>query len=98
MGPRYANLFAAYTEQQIFHQYNGPKPEMFKPYIDDCLGATSGTTEELEQFIYFVDSFHPALKLKWEVSNTSVTFLDIKTSIQENKLTTSVYYKSIYFA
>ena len=42
MGPDYANLFVGYVEEQIFNQFDGPKPELFgRRYIDDCLGATS---------------------------------------------------------
>ena len=48
---------------------------------------------ELERFIGFVNSFHPALKFTWEISETSVTFLDINISVQDNKLATSVHYK-----
>ena len=59
MGPNYANLFVGYVEEQIFNQFDGPKPELFGRYIDDCLGATSCTKEELERFIGFVNSFHP---------------------------------------
>ena len=66
MGPNYANLFVGYVEEQIFNQFDGPKPELFGRYIDDCLGATSCTKEELERFIGFVNSFHPALKFTWE--------------------------------
>ena len=47
MGPNYANLFVGYVEEQIFNQFDGPKPELFGRYIDDCLGATSCTKEEL---------------------------------------------------
>ena len=36
---------------------------------------------------------HPALKFTWEISQTSVTFLDIKISVQDNNLATSVHYK-----
>ena len=86
MGPNYANLFVGYVEEQIFNQFDGPKPELFGRYIDDCLGATSCTKEELEQFIAFV-------KFTWEISETSVTFLDINISVQDNKLATSVHYK-----
>ena len=93
MGPNYANLFVGYVEEQIFNQFDGPKPELFGRYIDDCLGATSCTKEELKQFIVFVNSFHPALKFTWEISETSVTFLDINISVQDNKLATSVHYK-----
>ena len=93
MGPNYANLFVGYVEEQIFNQFDGPKPELFGRYTDDCLGATSCTKEELERFIGFVNSFHPALKFTWEISETSVTFLDINISVQDNKLATSVHYK-----
>ena len=28
MGPNYANLFVGYVEEQIFNQFDGPKPEL----------------------------------------------------------------------
>ena len=93
MGPSYANLFVGYVEEQIFNQFDGPKPELFGRYIDDCLGATSCTKEELERFISFVNSFHPALKFTWEISETSINFLDINISVQDNNLATIVHYK-----
>ena len=93
MGPSYANLFVGFTEHQFFSQYHGPKPELYGRYIDDCIGATSSTREELTQFITAVNSFHPALKYTWEISDTSLAFLDIKISIEGNGLCTSVYYK-----
>ena len=34
--------------------------------------------EELTQFITAVNSFHPALKYTWEISDDSLSFLDIK--------------------
>ena len=74
MGPSYANLFVGYTEHQFFNQYNGPKPDHYRRYIDDCVGATSSTREELNQFITAVNSFHPALKYTWEISDTSLAF------------------------
>ena len=40
-----------------------------------------------------VNSFHPALKYTWEISDTSLAFLDIKLSIEGNGLCTSVHYK-----
>ena len=43
-------------------------------YIDDCIGATSSTREELTQFITAVNSFHPALKYIWEISDISLLF------------------------
>ena len=93
MGPRLRQSFAVFIEHQFFSHYHGPKPELYGRYIDDCIGATSSTKEELTQFITAVISFHPALKYTWEISDTSLAFLDIKISIEGNVLCTSVYYK-----
>ena len=93
MGPSYANIFVGYTENQFFNQYNGSQPKLYRRYIDDCVGAPSSTREELEQFIYSVNSFHPALKCTWQISETYIAFLDINVSIHNNGLSTSVYYK-----
>ena len=93
MGPSCANLFVGYIENQVFNQFNGTKPELYGRYIDDCFGAISSSREELDHFITSVNSFHPALKYTWEISETSIAFLDIKVSINGNGLSTSVHYK-----
>ena len=69
-------------ESATFNQYNGPKPGLYRRYIDDCIGATSSSREDLNQFITAVNSFHPALKSTWEISDISLAFLDIKVSIE----------------
>ena len=88
MEPSYANLFVGFIEHPFFIQNNGPKPELYGRYINDCIGATSSTREELTQFITAVNSFHPALKYTWGISDTSLAFLDIKISIEGNGLCT----------
>ena len=47
----------------------------------------------MERFIGFFNSFHQTLKFTWEISETSVTFLVINISVQDNNLATSVHYK-----
>ena len=61
MGPSYANLFVSYIENKFFSNYQGPKADLYKRYlyIDDCVGATSSSREELNLFITSVNSFHP---------------------------------------
>ena len=80
MGPSYANVFVGYVEHQFFNQYDGPKPDFYGRYNDDCIGAISSSREELNRFITSVNSFHPSLKYTWEISETSLAFLDIKVS------------------
>jgi len=63
MGPSYANLFVGFVEHQFFSQYNGRKPELNSSYIDDCIGATLSTREELTQFITAVNSFQLGSKI-----------------------------------
>ena len=93
MGPNYANLFVGFVEKQIFEQYTDPIPDYLGRYIDDCLGTASCSRVELQRFINFVNNFHPALQFTWEISETSVSFLDILVSINGNLLSTSVFYK-----
>ena len=50
---------------------------------------------KLESFINFVNDFHPALQFTWEISETSISFLNIPVSINGNRLTTSVFHKLI---
>ena len=93
MGPNYANLFVGFVEKQIFEQYTDPIPDYLGRYIDDCVGTASCSRGDLECFINYVNNFHPALQFTWEISETSVSFLDILVSINGNRLTTSVFYK-----
>ena len=78
----YANCFVGFIEHQFFSQYNGPKPELYGRYIDDCISATSSTRDELTQLITVINSFRLALKYTWEIFDTSLAFLDIKISIK----------------
>ncbi len=80
MGPNYANLFVGFVEKQIFEQYTDTTPDHLGRYID-------------EQFINYVNNFYPALQFTWEISEPSVSFLDILVSINGNRLVTSVFYK-----
>ena len=93
MGPSYANLFVGFIGNKFLSNYHEPKPDLHKRYIDDCVGATSSSREKLNLFIDSVNSFHPALKYTWEISENSLAFLDIQLSINDNGLSTSVHYK-----
>jgi hypothetical protein len=95
MGPSYACLFVGYIESQIFSQYTGPCPSLFKRFIDDCVGLWTRPLGELQTFINFVGNFHPSLKFTHEISDSSLTFLDIQLQIQPGStlISTSVFYK-----
>jgi hypothetical protein len=81
MGPNYANVFVGFVEKQIFEQWTDRIPDYLGRYIDDCLDTASCSRVELERFINFVNNFYRVLQFTWEISETSVTFLDILISI-----------------
>ena len=58
-GPEYSFLAVGKQEIKISETYDGPFPEFHKRYIDDILGATSMSRENLDRFINFVSNFHP---------------------------------------
>ena len=57
------------------------------------MGATSGKLDELQEFINFINDFHPAIKFTYEISKDSLSFLDIRLTITNSALSTSVFYK-----
>eukprot|EP00061_Rhincodon_typus_P010830 g35409.t1 len=62
MGPSYACLFIGYVEQSLFSTYTSTVPQLFRHYIDLCIGAASCAQAELDQFNHFRNNFHPVLK------------------------------------
>ena len=93
MGPSYANLFVDFIEHQFFRQINGPKPGLYGRLIDDCIGATFSTREELIQIITVANSSNPALKYTWEISDIFLTFLHNKVWRQRPILQTYRFYR-----
>ena len=79
--------------KKIFQSFQGPIPELFKCFVDNGIGATSMARSDQENFISFICSFHPALKFKYQISSSYLSFLDIKLQITDNHITTSIFYK-----
>ena len=67
-------FLSASSKNSFSKNSDGTKPGLYRRYIDDCFGATSCSRQELDYFIASVNSFHPALKYTWEVSECSIAF------------------------
>ena len=50
MGPSYACLFMGYLETQIQNTSQDPQPEHYYRYIDDGIGITTLSKEELNSY------------------------------------------------
>ena len=93
MGPSYACLFVGYVEEKILLTYTGTKPIMLRRYIDDYVGISASTKKELEDIMQYVNDFHPSLSYTYDISDTSVNFLDISISMTQLGLTIDIFYK-----
>ena len=93
MGPSYACLFMGFLEHQFFQTYDGPIPEVYRRYIDDGVGSSVMAFNDLEKFIVNFNDFHYAVKFTWKITDTSLECLDVKMSVQEGDISTSIYYK-----
>ena len=68
--------------------------EIYKRYINDDIGATLLSYKQHLDFNNFAKNFHPAVKFTYEISEKSVTFLGMKISLKQGKLTISGHNKS----
>ena len=93
LGPNCACLFVGHVEEQIFQQYPGKKPDLYKRYIDYIAGAASCSKNELDNFGEFINNFHPSLKFTWAISDNQLPFLDLLLKPIPQGLTTSIHYK-----
>ena len=82
-----------HIEEQIFQQYNGKSPDLYKRYIDDIVGAASCNKQDQEDFASFVNNFHPSLKFTWAISDDKLPFLDPYLKPSSNRLITTIHYK-----
>lgn len=92
-GPTYACLFMGYLEEHFLKSFSGPKPFFYVRYIDDILGISDMTLDQLETFFDEFNDFHPRIKFTHEVSDSGVNFLDCTFKITSTGISSSVYYK-----
>ena len=75
MGPSYVCLIMSHLEHSLLPQYKKAVPEIYNRYIDDGIGATSMSYNQLMDFINFLQNFYfPPFKFTYEISEKSATF------------------------
>ena len=91
--PSYAILFMDKFERDFLAKC-ALSPLMWWRYIDDIFMIWPHSSEELYSFISGLNEAHSTLKLTYEASLTTVHFLDVRISKDENGIIqTSVYTK-----
>ncbi|KAL8603505.1 hypothetical protein ACOMHN_038646 [Nucella lapillus] len=94
MAPTIACLFMGRLETQLLDQSPAPVPrDLWRRYIDDIFLLWTGTDEELAAFIRHLNSFHNSIKFTINIEESSISFLDIRISINSGYLQSDVFTK-----
>ena len=90
--PTYTCIYMDQVEQKFLAtQIN--QPLIWLRYIDDMIFIWTHGEEELEKFMSSFNSFTPNLKLTCDSSKKDISFLDHKTSMGKDKLSTDMHTK-----
>ena len=71
MAPTYANIFVEVLEKQLLL-----KPFGWIRFINDIFALWTHGTETFNQFLNYINKFHPTIKFDYTFSHKTVNFLD----------------------
>ena len=91
----YADIAVEPIDNAIFDEMKTTYSEIlyYGRYRDDCLVLWCGIEDKLDSFLTFLNEQSPDLKFTMEIGGKSICFLDLKISIINQKLVTTVYSK-----
>lgn len=95
--PSYANIFMAVWEDTALSGCSMP-PLHYYRFLDDIWGVWTGSIEQFNSFISYLNGIDPSIHLKSEISTSTINFLDTTvfkgpSFFQTNKLDIKVYFK-----
>lgn len=96
--PSYANIYMANWEEEVFKKCR-QRPINYFRYLDDILGIWAGSREEFDEFLTILNSHDSSIKLKAEINEDTIQFLDTTVYkgpqfMETGKLDIKVYFKS----
>ena len=85
--PPCANVFMGKFEESHIYPYIHHFRKFYLRYIDDLFLIWTGTKQQFEDFICNLNNQHPSIKFSYQISNTSIDFLDTTVYIKNRKST-----------
>ena len=100
--PTFANLFMPGIEEEfldIITERGTPKPTLWIRFIDDIFLIWPSSKESFLEFFSLLKLYHPNIKYTYEVSTTSISFLNLtihkgKRFTESNILDIAPHFKS----
>ena len=93
--PSYANMFMGKLEESILRKLSC-KPHTWWRFLDDIFCVWTGSIEELNEMLQYLNAFHPTIKFTMNMmENNKISFLDVEVTLEDDhSLSTDVYYKT----
>ena len=82
MAPSYANIFMRKLEKHLLESSIERLLSWYR-FIDDVDMKWTQSDEELQNFLSCANNLHPSIKFTHEISNTTISFLDISSSLSD---------------
>ena len=94
LAPTLANFFLGHQETLLFEgeTTDTDHPAFYVRYVDDVFCVFRGNAK-FENFLSKLNALHGNLKFTHEFGGKAMPFLDIKVSLNDNKLQTTVFRK-----
>jgi len=91
----YADMAMASVDDAIFEKMGSTFKELlyYGRYRDDCFSLWCGSKEKLNELFNFINSLNDDLKFTMEIGDDQLCFLDLKITLSNNNLSTTVYSK-----
>ena len=94
--PTFANIFMDKWEERSQSGWTGSQIEFWRRFIDDIFFIWLGTEADLKEFVKFVNSLLPSIKVtvEYNIQSRSVNYLDVTVFIDnDGYLRTDLYKK-----
>ena len=91
--PSYANIFMDHFEKKLIYPFIKGFSLIYLRFIDDIFFIWTGNKKDLMKFLNELDTKHESIKFEYQISKTSITFLDPEAYIKNSKLYTKIYRK-----
>ena len=104
MAVSFANIFMTRFECNMLEAYEREhqmRPHLWLRFIDDIFFVWSGDESSLKHFIEYCSNYsmqqgmQSTIRFTYSYSRTDVSFLDMKVSLKNNKICTSVHSKPV---
>ena len=91
----YADIAMSSIDDSIFKKMESTYSELlyYGRYRDDCLSLWCGSIEKLNELHAYINSLSDDLKFTMEIGYNELCFLDLKITLKDNHLSTTVYSK-----